>query len=38
MTDDMAGSRTGGLTRRRLMAGSLASGGALALGALPAGP
>ncbi|MBL1109005.1 serine hydrolase [Streptomyces sp. 5-8] len=38
MTDDLAGRRPGGLTRRRLVVGSLASGGALALGALPAGP
>ncbi|MFF9771461.1 serine hydrolase [Streptomyces sp. NPDC014636] len=38
MTDDLAGGRTSGLTRRRLVVGSLASGGALALGALPAGP
>ncbi|MEU6592864.1 serine hydrolase [Streptomyces sp. NPDC046881] len=38
MTDDVAGGRTGGPTRRRLVVGSLATGGALALGALPAGP
>ncbi|MFJ4580159.1 serine hydrolase [Streptomyces echinatus] len=38
MTDDLAGGRASGLTRRRLVVGSLASGGALALGALPAGP
>ncbi|MFJ4522092.1 serine hydrolase [Streptomyces sp. NPDC088810] len=38
MTDDVAGGRSGGPTRRRLVVGSLATGGALALGALPAGP
>ncbi|MFF9671806.1 serine hydrolase [Streptomyces eurythermus] len=38
MTDDLAGGRAGGPTRRRLVVGSLAAGGALALGAFPAGP
>ncbi|MFG2932064.1 serine hydrolase [Streptomyces achromogenes] len=38
MTDDLAGRRAGGPTRRRLVVGSLAAGGALALGAFPAGP
>ncbi|MFG2639025.1 serine hydrolase [Streptomyces sp. NPDC048362] len=38
MTDDHTGGQAYGLTRRRLVAGSLASGGALALAALPAGP
>ncbi|MFH9673075.1 serine hydrolase [Streptomyces sp. NPDC017405] len=38
MTDDLAGGRGGGPSRRRLVAGSLAAGGAFALGALPAHP
>ncbi|MBL1084582.1 serine hydrolase [Streptomyces actinomycinicus] len=38
MTDDLAGGRASGPTRRRLVAGSLAAGGALALGALPGNP
>ncbi|CAM5651950.1 MULTISPECIES: serine hydrolase domain-containing protein [Streptomyces] len=38
MTDDVAGGRASGPTRRRLVAGTLAAGGALALAALPAGP
>ncbi|GGJ30521.1 serine hydrolase domain-containing protein [Streptomyces brasiliensis] len=38
MTDDVAGRRAGGLTRRQLGASTLALGGALALASLPAGP
>ncbi|MEU6666803.1 serine hydrolase [Streptomyces sp. NPDC046727] len=38
MTDDLASRQGSGLTRRRLMAGSLATGGALALGSLPVSP
>ncbi|MFG3009782.1 serine hydrolase [Streptomyces cinerochromogenes] len=38
MTDEAAGRPASGPTRRRLVAGSLATGGALALGAFPAGP
>ncbi|UFR06407.1 serine hydrolase [Streptomyces sp. Go40/10] len=38
MTDEAAGRPASGPTRRRLVVGSLATGGALALGALPAGP
>ncbi|MES4891554.1 serine hydrolase [Streptomyces sp. NPDC096012] len=38
MTDGLTDGGASGPTRRRLMAGSLASGGALALAALPAGP
>ncbi|WP_030736805.1 serine hydrolase domain-containing protein [Streptomyces sp. NRRL S-31] len=36
MTDDLADGRANGPTRRRLVAGTLAAGGALALGPLPA--
>ncbi|MFF4440844.1 serine hydrolase [Streptomyces sp. NPDC001621] len=38
MAEHLAGGRAGGMTRRQIMAGGLASGGALALAALPAGP
>ncbi|WP_225825372.1 serine hydrolase domain-containing protein [Streptomyces naphthomycinicus] len=38
MTDDLEGARGGGLTRRRLVAGSLVAGSALTLGTLTAGP
>ncbi|WP_432030114.1 serine hydrolase [Streptomyces sp. 1222.5] len=38
MAEDLTGGRADGMTRRQIMAGGLASGGALALAALPAGP
>ncbi|MEU3528700.1 serine hydrolase [Streptomyces sp. NPDC038707] len=38
MTDDLAGTGAGGPSRRRLVVGSLAAGGVLALGGFPAGP